>query len=139
MKRNAISKNCSFSIALPSLTPRYSLSIVNLRPKLRPQRPTQRHRERVRWYTHRNRVRRCEKARDSLLIDVPLPTEDHLLTRPQTDVIEALGLEAKHDGDFLDAVAGEDFVLDLRDSDLVQGLGLPDDLDFEGLEAVKVR
>ena len=48
---------------------------------------------------------------------------------------KALGLEAEHDGDSLDVVAGEDFVLALRDSDLVQGLGLPEDLDFEGLEA----
>jgi len=108
---------------------------VHLRPEFRSQRPAQRHRERVRWYAHRDRVRRREKPSDTLLVEVPLATEDHLLTGPQTDVREALGLEAQHDGDSVDVVSGVDFVLALCDSDIVQGLGLPEDLDFEGLEA----
>ena len=120
---------------MSSLTAPYARSIGNLRPELRPQRPAQCNRERVLWDAHRDGVRRSEKRSEISLVEDPVATEDHLLTGSQSDVGETLGLKAEHDGEFLDVAAGEDFGLALLDSDLLQGLGLPDDLNFEGLEA----
>jgi len=100
------------------------------------QGPAQRDRERVRRKALRHSIPRRKKHDKSLLIEEPVATEDHLLSVPQRDVRETLGLlKGKHHGEFLDVRAKPDFLLKLDEIGVVWGLRLRVDLDFEGLKA----